>query len=99
MFIELLEFQGRHVTFLAEELLPGAVVHGPAAAGGRPAAALPADDRRPCLLRPGHVLRRLVAFFRDIGLVEVRPDDLTDFGNILLHGILEPAPAETEVAA
>jgi AcrR family transcriptional regulator len=93
MFIELLEFRGRHASFLAEELLPEAV--------GFIARLQQADGRlRPF---PPMIIARAffglvmsyavsVAFLKDIPLVEFQPDDLTAFGNILLHGILEPEP-------
>ncbi|MBM3122237.1 MAG: TetR/AcrR family transcriptional regulator [Chloroflexi bacterium] len=94
MFIELLEFQGRHAGFLAEELLPGALVF---------MRRLQQADGRLRPYSPMIIARAFfgllmsyavtVTFFRQVGMVEFRQDDLTDFGNILLHGILEPAPA------
>lgn len=92
MFIELLEFQGRHAGFLAEELLPGALtfLHRLQQADGRLRPYPPMIIARAYF---GLLLSYAVtvAFFRQVGLVEFRPDDLTDLGNILLHGILEPA--------
>lgn len=94
MFIELLEFQGRHAGFLAEELLPGALAF---------MRRLQQADGRLQPYSPMIIARAFfgllmsyavtVTFFRQVGMVEFRQDDLTDFGNILLHGILEPAPA------
>ena len=94
MFIELLEFQGRHASFLAQDLLPGAADF---------MARLQQSDGR---LRPyppmiiaraffGLIMSYAVtfAFFHDIPLVELGPDDLTSFGDILLHGILEAEPS------
>jgi AcrR family transcriptional regulator len=94
MFIELLEFQGRHVSFLAEDLLPGAT--------GFMTRLQQADGR----LRPyapmliarafyGLVMSYAItaAFFKESPLVDTRPDDMTAFGNILLHGILEAPPS------
>jgi AcrR family transcriptional regulator len=96
MFIELLEFQGRHASFLAEEFLPEAA---------RFVARLQGATGR---LRPypsmiiaraffGLIMSYAVseAFFREIKVVEFQLDDLTAFGNILLHGILEPEPPQT----
>ncbi len=93
MFIELLEFQARHAPFLAEDLLPGA--------GAFMARLQQADGR----LRPyppmlvaraffGLVMSYAVtvAFFHDIPLVELGSEDLTSFGDILLHGILDSEP-------
>lgn len=92
MFIELLEFQGRHAGFLAEELLPGALtfLHRLQQADGRLRPYPPMIIARAYF---GLLLSYAVtvAFFHQVGLVEFRPDDLTDLGNILLHGILEPA--------
>jgi AcrR family transcriptional regulator len=92
MFIELLEFQGRHAGFLAEELLPGALtfLRRLQQADGRLRPYPPMIIARAYF---GLLLSYAVtvAFFRQVGLVEFRPDDLTDLGNILLHGILEPA--------
>jgi AcrR family transcriptional regulator len=94
MFIELLEFQGRHAGFLAEELLPGALTF---------MVRLQQADGRLRPYSPMIIARAFfgllmsyavtVTFFRQVGMVEFRQEDLTDFGNILLHGILEPAPA------
>jgi AcrR family transcriptional regulator len=93
MFIELLEFRGRHASFLAEELLPEAVAF---------IARLQQADGRLRPFPPMIIARAFfglvmsyavsVAFLKDIPLVEFQPDDLTAFGNILLHGILEPEP-------
>lgn len=94
MFIELLEFQGRHAGFLAEELLPGALTF---------MRRLQQADGRLRPYSPMIIARAFfgllmsyavtVTFFRQVGMVEFRQEDLTDFGSILLHGILEPAPA------
>lgn len=94
MFIELLEFQGRHAGFLAEELLPGALTF---------MMRLQQADGRLRPYSPMIIARAFfgllmsyavtVTFFRQVGMVEFRQEDLTDFGSILLHGILEPAPA------
>jgi len=94
MFIELLEFQGRHAGFLAEELLPGALAF---------MSRLQQADGRLRPYSPMIIARAYfgllmsyavtVAFFRQVGLVEFRKDDLADLGSILLHGILEPAPS------
>ncbi len=94
MFIELLEFQGRHAGFLAEELLPGALTF---------MVRLQQADGRLRPYSPMIIARAFfgllmsyavtVTFFRQVGMVEFRQEDLTDFGSILLHGILEPAPA------
>jgi AcrR family transcriptional regulator len=94
MFIELLEFQGRHASFLAGELLPGAVEF---------IARLQQADGRLRPYSPMIIARAFfglimsyavsVAFFKDIELIEFQPDDLTAFGNILLHGILDTQPS------
>jgi AcrR family transcriptional regulator len=94
MFIELLEFQGRHAGFLAEELLPGALtfMRRLQQAKGRLRPYSPMIIARAFFgLLMSYAVT--VSFFRQVGMVEFRQDDLTDFGNILLHGILEPAPA------
>jgi len=94
VFIELLEFQGRHVNSLARELFP--------AMSGFMLRLQQADGRLrgfpPIMVARaffGLIMSYIVsaAFFRDTGLVEIREDDVIEFGNILLHGILEPAPA------
>jgi AcrR family transcriptional regulator len=94
VFIELLEFQGRHVKSLAEERFPAAAsfMARLQQADGRLRGFPPMIVARAYF---GLVMSYAVsaAFFRDTGLVEVRQKDLTDFGDILLHGILEPAPA------
>ena len=94
MFIELLEFQGRHASFLAEEFLPEAAlfVARLQAAAGRLRPYPPMIIARAFF---GLIMSYAVseAFFRDIQLVEFQLDDLTAFGNILLHGILEPEPS------
>ena len=96
MFIELLEFQGRHASFLAEEFLPEAALFVTRLQG--------AEGRlRPY---PPMIIARAffglvmsyavsVAFFKDIALIEFHPDDLTAFGSILLHGILDAGPSGT----
>ena len=94
MFIELLEFQGRHASFLAGELLPGAVDF---------IVRLQRADGRLRRYSPMIIARAFfglimsyavsVAFFKDIALIEFQPDDLTAFGNILLHGILDTEPS------
>jgi len=94
MFIELLEFQGRHASFLAEELLPEAA--------GFIARLQQAEGR----LRgfPNMIIARAffglvmsyavsLSFFKDLPLIEFQRDDLTAFGNILLHGILDTQPS------
>jgi AcrR family transcriptional regulator len=94
MFIELLEFRGRHASFLAEEFLPGAALF---------VARLQGAEGRLRPYPPMIIARAFfglvisyavsVAFFKDIELVEFNPDDLTAFGNILLHGILDSEPS------
>ncbi len=94
MFIELLEFRGRHASFLAGELLPGAVDF---------IVRLQRADDRLRRYSPMIIARAFfglimsyavsVAFFKDIALIEFQPDDLTAFGNILLHGILDTEPS------
>jgi AcrR family transcriptional regulator len=94
MFIELLEFQGRHAGFLAEELLPGALtfMRRMQQADGRLRPYSPMIIARAFFgLLMSYAVT--VTFFRQVGMVEFRQEDLTDFGSILLHGILEPAPA------
>ncbi len=90
MFVELLEFNGRHAPSLAEEFLPEA------------AGFVTKLQRAEGKLRPyptiiiarvffGLVMSYAVsvAFFKDIPLLELGPEDLTAFGGIFLHGILE----------
>ena len=94
MFIELLEFQGRHASFLAEEFLPEAALFVAQLQGA-------AGRLRP--YSPMIIARAFfglimsyavsVAFFKDIALIEFQPDDLSAFGNILLHGILDTQPS------
>jgi AcrR family transcriptional regulator len=94
MFIELLEFQGRHAGFLAQELLPGArtFLSRVQQADGRLRPYSPMIIARAYFgLLMSYAVT--VAFFRQVGQVEFRKDDLTDLGNILLHGILEPETA------
>jgi len=90
MFIELLEFKGRHAPFLAEEFLPeaAAFVGKLQQAEGRLRPYPPIIIARAFF---GLVMSYAVsvAFFRDIPLVEFGPEDLTAFGNIFLHGILD----------
>jgi len=94
MFIELLEFQGRHASFLAEEFLPEAALFVARLQGatGRLRPYSPMIIARAFF---GLIMSYAVsvAFFKDIALVEFQLDDLTAFGNILLHGILEPQPS------
>jgi AcrR family transcriptional regulator len=94
MFIELLEFQGRHASYLAEEFLPEAAqfVTRLQSATGRLRSYSPMIIARAFF---GLIMSYAVsvAFFKDIALVEFQLDDLTAFGNILLHGILEPQPS------
>jgi AcrR family transcriptional regulator len=90
MFVELLEFKGRHAPSLAEEFLPGA---------GALVTRLQEADGRLRPYPPVLVARAFfglvmsyavsVAFFKDIPLLEFGPEDLKDFGHIFLHGILE----------
>ena len=93
MFIELLEFQGRHAPFLAEELLPG----------GMAFMARLQEVEGALKAYPPMVLARAyfglvmsyaitVAFFKDIPLLAFGPEDITAFGDIFLHGALERTP-------
>jgi AcrR family transcriptional regulator len=90
MFVELLEFKGRHAPFLAEEFLPGAgaFVIRLQQAEGRLRPYPPIIIARAFF---GLVMSYAVsvAFFKDIPLVEFGPEDLTAFGKIFLHGILD----------
>ena len=94
MFIELLEFQGRHASFLAEEYLPEPALFVARLQGatGRLRPYPPMIIARAFF---GLVMSYAVsvAFFKDIALVESHRDALPAFGNILLHGILEPQPS------
>lgn len=90
MFVELLEFQGRHAPFLAEEFLPEGMAF---------VARLQRTEERLKPYPPMILARALfglvvsyavtVAFFKDIPLLEFGPQDLTVFGDIFLHGVLE----------
>jgi AcrR family transcriptional regulator len=90
MFIELLEFKGRHAPFLVEEFLPEATafVTKLQHAEGRLRPYPPTIIARAFF---GLVMSYAVsvAFFRDVPMVEFGPEDLTAFGNIFLHGILD----------
>ncbi len=90
MFVEMLEFKGAHAPSLAEEFLPEAAVF------------LARLQRAEGRLRPyppmimaraffGLVISYAVSlsFFAQIPLLEFGPQDLTVFGDIFLHGILE----------
>jgi AcrR family transcriptional regulator len=90
MFVELLEFKGRHAPSLAEGFLPGA---------GAFVTRLQEADGSLRPYPPVLVARAFfglvmsyavsVAFFKDIPLLEFGPEDLKNFGNIFLHGILD----------
>jgi AcrR family transcriptional regulator len=90
MFVELLEFKGRHAPFLAEEFLPEAIafVTKLQHAEGRLRPYPPTIIARAFF---GLVMSYAVsvAFLRDIPLVELGPEDLKAFGSIFLHGILD----------
>jgi AcrR family transcriptional regulator len=90
MFVELLEFKGRHAPFLAEEFLPEATafVTKLQHAEGRLRPYPPTIIARAFF---GLVMSYAVsvAFLRDMPLVELGPEDLKAFGNIFLHGILD----------
>ncbi|MEW6567938.1 MAG: TetR/AcrR family transcriptional regulator [Chloroflexota bacterium] len=94
MFIELLEFQGRHATTLAQELLPGfmAFFKRMQAADGRLRPLPPWILGRAFLgLFVSYAIT--VAFFRDLAGLPISPDDLDQLGDILLHGILKEETA------
>jgi len=90
MFVELLEFKGRHAPFLAEEFLPEAAgfVTKLREAQGRLRPYPPIIIARAFF---GLVMSYAVsvAFFKDIPLIEFGPEDLMAFGDIFLHGILD----------
>lgn len=90
MFVELLEFQGRHAPFLAEEFLPGgmAFVSRLQQAEGRLRPYPPMILARAFF---GLIVSYAVTltFFKDIPLLEFGPGDLTAFGDFFLHGILD----------
>jgi AcrR family transcriptional regulator len=90
MFVELLEFKGRHAPFLAEEFLPEAAgfVTKLQEAQGRLRPYPPIIIARAFF---GLVMSYAVsvAFFKDIPLIEFGPEDLMAFGDIFLHGILD----------
>jgi AcrR family transcriptional regulator len=100
MFVELLEFNGRHAPSLAEEFLPEAA--------GFVTKLQHAEGRlRPY---PAIIIARVffglvmsyavsVAFFRDIPLLGFASKDLTVFGDIFLHGILEAEPSRSARSA
>lgn len=91
LFIELLEFQGRHATTLAQELLPGfmAFFRRMLAANGRLRPIPPLMIARAFLgLFVSYTIT--VAFFRDLPGMQPAPDDLDQLGEILLRGVLEP---------
>jgi AcrR family transcriptional regulator len=93
LFVELLEFQGRHARHVAEEFLPQALafINRVQSAEG---------DLRP--LDPMIGARAFlglfmscaitVAFFPRVSGFVARDSDLHDLGNILLHGLLAPPP-------
>jgi AcrR family transcriptional regulator len=96
MFIELLEFEGQHAPFLAEEFMPGA------------AAFVARLQRAEGRLRPyspmiiaraffGLIISYAVsaAFFKDLPLLKFGPQDAEVFGEIFLHGILESGSSGT----
>ncbi len=91
MFIELLEFQGRHATTLAQELLPDFMVffRRMLAADGRLRPIPPLMIARAFLgLFVSYAIT--VAFFRDLPGMQATPDDLDQLGEILLRGVLQP---------
>jgi AcrR family transcriptional regulator len=97
MFIELLEFQGRHAPFLAEEFLPGGMgfISRLQRAEGRLKPYPPMILARAFF---GLVVSYAVtvSFFKEIPQLAFGAEDLSAFGDIYLHGILE---AETPAAA
>lgn len=90
VFIELLEFQGRHAAEAAVEILPEAFEF---------ATRLQQADRRLRALDPSIITRAFLglfmshaialAFFRQIPSLGLRPGDLDALGDIFLYGVLD----------
>jgi AcrR family transcriptional regulator len=95
MFVELLEFQGRHAPPLAEELLPGFMVFFQRllAFDGRIRPYPPIIVGRAFLgLFMSYAIT--VAFFSGVATLQLDPDDLQVLGDIFLHGVLTPGEDE-----
>jgi hypothetical protein len=92
LFVELLEFQGRHARDVAEEFLPQAraFMNRVQSAGGDLRALDPMIVARAFLgLFMSYAIT--VAFFPRIPGLVARDSDLHHLGDILLHGILAPS--------
>lgn len=96
IFIEMLEFQGRHVPALAEQLMPGFMefFHRLLAADGRLRPLPPLMIGRAYLgLFISYAIT--VAFFGNVPGLEATPSDLHDLGEIFLHGVLSGQSVES----
>jgi len=100
MFIELLEFQGRHAPRLAEALLPGFVTFYERLLGtGTQLRSVPPIlfGRAFLGLFMSYAITR--AFFADIAALEAQAGDLPALVDVLLYGILEPQAGAGRLAA